>query len=104
MVLRIFLLCFVLASCGANHRANADAFYKSVGMQIRQERLDRGMSQQALADSVSISQNTLSLIEDGLATPIHTKLIEIQNYLGVKFEIDGKESTIEDYLKENKIQ
>ena len=57
------------------------------------------MTQQALADEVNISQNSLSLIEDGLATPIHTKLILIQDYFQVKFKINGKFARIETFLE-----
>lgn len=97
---KIFLLSFFLMACGGSATIDDRSFYKNIGSQIRKERLLKGLSQQALADSVSITQNSLSLIEDGLATPIHTKLINIQTVLNVKFEIDGKHTTIEDYLKE----
>jgi transcriptional regulator with XRE-family HTH domain len=75
-------------------------FYVSVGEQIRSHRIQQGMTQQALADKVNISQNSLSLIEDGLATPIHTKLILIQDYFQVKFKINGKYAKIETFLEE----
>ena len=75
--------------------------YKSIGSQIREQRLVRGMTQLDLADSVGITQNGLSLIEDGLATPIHTKLILIQNFFDVAFKINGKYTKIEDYLRDS---
>ncbi len=103
MYCKIFLLVFLLQSCTPSEGTDATNFYKTVGSQIRKERLERGLSQQDLADSVNITQNSLSLIEDGLATPIHTKLIDIQNFLDVKFEINDKYADIEDYLKENKL-
>ena len=101
-LLRIFLLVLIvsiLGACGnANEKKLDGEFYKAIGHQIREQRLLKGISQQELADAVGVTQNSLSLIEDGLATPIHTKLIAIQDYLEVEFKINGKYSKIEDYL------
>ncbi len=95
------LLILLIIACQAENNVQMDAsFYVSVGEQIRQHRLEKGMTQQALADEVNISQNSLSLIEDGLATPIHTKLILIQDYFQVKFKINGKFAKIETFLEE----
>lgn len=103
MLLRMYLLVFVIGAfyaCGSGNVNKSDSeFYKSIGLQIREERLARGISQQELADAVGISQNGLSLIEDGLATPIHTKIIAIQNYFGVEFEVDKDHTNIEAYMK-----
>ncbi|WMX13030.1 helix-turn-helix transcriptional regulator [Aureispira sp. CCB-E] len=100
---RIFLLVFaanLFIACEAAQKQDLGKdFYKSIGAQIREERLQKGISQQDLADAVGVTQNGLSLIEDGLATPIHTKLIAIQNYLDVKFKFNGKYATIEEYLE-----
>lgn len=104
MVKSIFLLSFLLLffySCQHNRSELPTAFYKSIGNQIRVIRIEKGMTQQALADSIGITQNALSLIEDGLATPIHTKLIDIENFLNTTFVIEGKQVGIESYL-ENK--
>lgn len=102
---RIFLLVFVanlFMACESSKKKDLNEdFYKTIGAQIREVRLQKGISQQDLADEVGVTQNGLSLIEDGLATPIHTKLIAIQNYLDVKFKFNGKHTTIEEYL-ENK--
>jgi DNA-binding XRE family transcriptional regulator len=103
MLLRIFLLVLgvvILTACGGgNEKKLGKEFYKTIGYQIRAQRLVKGISQQKLADAVGVTQNSLSLIEDGLATPIHTKLIAIQQYLEVEFKINGKYSKIEDYIK-----
>lgn len=99
---RIFLLVFAVnffVACESSKKKDMETdFYKSIGTQIREERIQRGISQQDLADAVGVTQNGLSLIEDGLATPIHTKLIAIQNYLEVKFKFNGQYTTIEEYL------
>jgi ribosome-binding protein aMBF1 (putative translation factor) len=100
---RIFLLVFVanlFIACEATEKKDLNPdFYKTIGAQIREERLQQGVSQQDLADAVGVTQNGLSLIEDGMATPIHTKLIAIQKHLNVKFKLNGKYTTIEEYLK-----
>lgn len=100
---RIFLLAFTLnlvTACESSKKKDlGDDFYKSIGAQIREERLQKGISQQDLADVVGVTQNGMSLIEDGLATPIHTKLIAIQDYLEVEFKFNGKHTTIEAYLE-----
>ena len=62
--------------------------YRSIGEQIRKERIRKGMTQQQLAEAVSLSQNALSLIEDGLATPIQHKIIAIEEYLGIELIIN----------------
>jgi DNA-binding XRE family transcriptional regulator len=102
---RIFLLVIVanlFIACGTTEKKDLNTdFYKTIGAQIREARLEQGVSQQDLADAVGVTQNGLSLIEDGLATPIHTKLIAIQNYLEVQFKFNGKHTSIEAYL-ENK--
>ena len=103
MLLRIYLLVLVVgvfSACGSGNKDKSNSeYYKSIGLQIREERLARGISQQELANAVGISQNGLSLIEDGLATPIHTKIIAIQNYFGVEFEVDQDHTHIEAYMK-----
>jgi|TARA_R110000803_G_scaffold64080_1_gene124901 ribosome-binding protein aMBF1 (putative translation factor) len=71
--------------------------YVSIGEQIRKERLKQNLSQQELADKVNMTQNALSKVEDGLATPIHMKLFEIQDVLGVEFTIKGKK--LMDYFR-----
>jgi DNA-binding XRE family transcriptional regulator len=99
---RIFLLVFAanlfMACESSKEKSLNEDLHKTIGAQIREERLQKGISQQDLADAIGVTQNGLSLIEDGLATPIHTKLIAIQNHLGVKFKFNGKHTSIEGYL------
>ncbi|CAA6829116.1 MAG: Unknown protein [uncultured Aureispira sp.] len=103
---RIFLLVFVanlFMGCGATESKDLNPdFYKTIGAQIREARLEQGVSQQDLADEVGVTQNGLSLIEDGLATPIHTKLIAIQNYLDVEFKFNGEHTSLEAYMERKK--
>ena len=99
-ILLLVLLGVLIGACNAPSQGKLDqSFYQTIGFQIREQRILKGIGQQELADAVGMTQNGLSLIEDGMATPIHTKLIAIQNYLQITFEIDGEKSTIEDYLK-----
>ena len=69
-----------------------------IGPQIRAIRLERGMTQEALASVIGIDQNALSLIEDGMATPIHSKLIDIETYFDTIFKIEGERIKIKAYL------
>jgi len=89
-----FLLLSMLVVCSCNSAKNTDSYdvltkeqYRSIGEQIRKERINKGMTQQQLAEGVSLSQNALSLIEDGLATPIQHKIVAIEEYLGIELII-----------------
>ncbi|MCH2046565.1 MAG: helix-turn-helix domain-containing protein [Saprospiraceae bacterium] len=57
-----------------------------IGEQIRAARIEKGISQEELANAIEMTQSSLSLIEDGLATPVQEKLVAIETYLGVRFE------------------
>ena len=89
-------LTLICAACTTSKTVDSN-FYKSIGEQIRESRIEQGISQQELAEAVGLSQSSLSLIEDGLATPIHEKILDIQFYLETEFKVDGKK--IEAYLK-----
>lgn len=89
-------LTLICVACNSNKTADPD-FYRSIGEQIREHRIEQGISQQELAEAVGLSQSALSLIEDGLATPIHDKILDIQFYLETEFIVEGKK--IEAYLK-----
>ena len=83
----IFLFCFnflILISC-SNTDPNSSVLHK-IGEQIRAARIEKGISQEELANAIEMTQSSLSLIEDGLATPVQEKLVAIETYLGVRFE------------------
>jgi ribosome-binding protein aMBF1 (putative translation factor) len=44
----------------------------------------KGMTQEELAIAVNMSQNSLSLIEDGYATPILHKMEAFESILGIQ--------------------
>ncbi len=91
-------LAFLLTCCQAKTTLSETELYKSIGSQIRTERLKQGISQQQLADEVGLTQSSLSLIEDGLATPIHNKLLDIERYLKMTVELQGPHKTIQEYV------
>lgn len=76
-----FLLVVLLQSCGSSKTDNNQD--RAVGEQIRQARLKKGISQAEMATALGISQNAVSLIEDGFAAPIHTRHKEIEDYLQI---------------------
>lgn len=101
----ILLTCLgVLLTCcqGQTTVPEKAEIYKSIGGQIRTERLKQGISQQQLADQVGITQGSLSLIEDGLATPIHNKLLDIEAFLGMTVQLEGPHKTIQEYVDAQK--
>ncbi|MCP4442129.1 MAG: helix-turn-helix transcriptional regulator [Aureispira sp.] len=89
-------LTLICIACNSTKSVDSN-FYKSIGEQIRESRIDQNISQEELAEAVGLTQNSLSLIEDGLATPIHDKILDIQYYLETEFVVEGKK--IEAYLK-----
>jgi transcriptional regulator with XRE-family HTH domain len=97
----VLLTCLAfLLSCGSSEKnVNEREIYKSIGGQIRTERLKQGISQQQLADEVGLTQSSLSLIEDGLAAPIHNKLLDIEAYLNMTVELEGPHKTIREYVE-----
>ncbi len=96
-LLFIFLICFFVVgfqSCQSSKNAELlpepKFKYRSIGEQIRNERIERGLSLKDLAEAVKMSQEALSLIEDGLATPIHHKMLAIEEFFGIEFVYDKK--------------
>lgn len=76
------ILFLFLASCKSSKPSKTELeTYRMIGEKIRTERIKRGMTQAELSKAVGLSQNSLSLIEDGLATPIEHKIEAIENYL-----------------------
>lgn len=77
-----FVYLLLLGSCKSSKPSKTELeTYRMIGEKIRTERIKRGMTQAELSEAVDLSQNSLSLIEDGLATPIEHKIEAIENYL-----------------------
>ena len=60
-----------------------NARLKNIGINIKSERLRRGLSQEELAEKCDISRNSVSLIETGKINPTILRVIDIANVLGI---------------------
>ena len=60
---------------------------KNLGINIKSERLRRGISQEELAEKCDISRNSVSLIETGKINPTIIRIIDIAEVLGVEVEV-----------------
>jgi DNA-binding XRE family transcriptional regulator len=54
-----------------------------LGEMVRWYRLDRGLTQEALAESIGLSVPYLSLIENGKRNPPYTTVVTIAQALGI---------------------
>ena len=59
---------------------------KNLGINIKSERLRKGVSQEELAEKCDISRNSISLIETGKINPTIIRIIDIAEVLGVNVE------------------
>lgn len=55
------------------------------GLAIQQARLDRGMSQEQLAELIAIPQSTISEIEGGMSTIYLRRLLSLARATGIEF-------------------
>ncbi|MCQ2743723.1 MAG: helix-turn-helix domain-containing protein [bacterium] len=60
---------------------------KNIGINIKSERLRRGISQEELAEKCDISRNSVSLIETGKINPTILRVIDIARVL--KTDVDS---------------
>lgn len=60
---------------------------KSVGINIKKYRLEKGLSQEKLAELTDLSSNYISMIERAEKTPSLTTLINIANALDVSTDM-----------------
>lgn len=60
---------------------------KNIGINIKNERLKRGISQEVLAERCDISRNSVSLIETGKINPTILRVIDIAKVL--KTDVDA---------------
>ena len=60
---------------------------RNLGINIKIERLKRGISQEELAEKCDISRNSVSLIETGKINPTILKVVDIANILDVDVNI-----------------
>lgn len=59
---------------------------KNIGINIKSERLRRGISQEELAEKCDISRNSVSLIETGKINPTIIRVIDIADALGISID------------------
>ncbi len=62
----------------------AKAWFAKLGTAIRKRRLEKKMTQKALAEKIGLSQGALSRIERGQLAPTHLTVQRIAQALGVK--------------------
>ena len=62
---------------------NIDEIDKIVGMNIRLERVKRGISQEKLADLAGVARSTMGIIERGEQSPSIQTLAKVANALDV---------------------
>ena len=60
---------------------------RNLGINIKSERLRKGISQEELAEKCDISRNSISLIETGKINPTAIRLIEIAKVLDVDINV-----------------
>lgn len=56
---------------------------KNIGINVKSERLRKGLSQEDLAEKCEISRNSVSLIETGKINPTILRVIDIARVLSV---------------------
>lgn len=65
---------------------------KNIGINIKSERLRKGVSQEELAEKCNISRNSVSLIETGKINPTIIRVIDIAKVLGVDINVLVKDA------------
>ena len=60
---------------------------KNIGINIKSERLRRGISQEELAEKCDISRNSVSLIETGKINPTILRVVDIAKELEVNVDV-----------------
>ena len=64
---------------------------KNLGLNIRNERLRKNISQERLAELTNISRNSVSLIETGKINPTVLKVVDIARVLGTDVNVLTKD-------------
>ncbi len=59
---------------------------RNFGINVKSQRLKRGISQEELAEKCDISRNSISLIETGKLNPTIIKVVDIANALNISVE------------------
>ena len=84
-LLLFLIISIVFCSCSSARKINFLNKLPDLGIQIKEQRKQKGYSIKELAAAVKMSEQSLRLIEKGQATPIYPKLISIQEFLNAEF-------------------
>lgn len=60
---------------------------KNLGLNIKSERIRKGLSQEELAEKCDISRNSISLIETGKINPTILKVLDIAKALNIDINV-----------------
>ncbi len=66
-----------------DHRDHRDEVLRELGERVRSYRHERGLTQEALAESLDLSVAYVSLIERGGRNPPYTTVVSIARALGI---------------------
>ena len=64
-----------------------DNFYKNLGISIKQKRMEKGLSQQNLADKAGLSLNFIGKVEVAYSKPSMDSIIKIADALEVTVSV-----------------
>ena len=70
-----------------NYNMSMKTRLKNIGINIKSERLRKGLSQEYLAEKCDISRNSISLIETGKINPTVIRIIDIARALDVDINV-----------------
>ena len=68
-------------------RMNDKTRLRNIGINIKSERIRKGISQEELAEKCDISRNSVSLVETGKINPTILRVVDIAKVLGVDINI-----------------
>ena len=84
--------------------------FRSIGLKIKEQRLERGVTQEHVANLLNVNPSHISNIECGRARPSLTTLIKIANILQCSvdcfiggeytFAVDGSTTTLDEKIME----
>ena len=69
-----------------NNNMNTKERLRIFGINVKSQRLRKGLSQEELAEVCEISRNSVSLIETGKLNPTILKVLDISKALGTTIE------------------
>lgn len=83
----IFIALGFSSSC--NKTENLPTTPDGIGQQIKEARMNIGVSQEELASAIGLSKENLQTIEKGVAVPTRDIIVEIEETLGIEIILDS---------------